>query len=570
MAVNRTTESTPPALPSSPAVPAAFAKGTNAELNFIPECSSSECLIVLAVFGITVLYLLPLVRFTVLNADEGITLQGAQRILHGQVLYRDFFGFYTPGSYYWDALVSRVFRNSVIAQRLVLIFEGAILSSLSYLLIRRTCSRAISFSTALLVCAASLPLCFYVQHSWDSSVLASMSVFVAVRLVEKVSPLRCFQLGCMVSLTTLFEQSRGAGLLLGLGLAFAFLLFHRRKAAFQMNSKMIRSFSLGLAAPLALTLLYFGFKGTAWIMIHDWFWPLHHYAITNRLPYGYIPFAIGQYEEILSSGWAWRLFYIFVGSSLFLVCALPLFGIGILSRVNFRRSEMRHKQVPLLMITFLIIGLWISVVIGRRDYQHFVYLFPLSAIFLAWILDGVVVPKSFRVLRMTLGAWAFISLPLISFSMLLAANGAPDQIHARRGTLSTSGRDDVIPYIEAHRNPGDQLFVYPYQPLYYYLTATTNPTRFDYIQPGLHSHSQVESAIQDLRANPGAPVLLSASFSEIVAIPWPSTPENVLAAPDPMSLYIVKHYHTCQALTSTTNGTWTWLYMVRMNATCPS
>jgi hypothetical protein len=37
-------------------------------------------------------------NFTVLNGDEGTTLQGAERILPGQVLYRDFFSFYAPGS----------------------------------------------------------------------------------------------------------------------------------------------------------------------------------------------------------------------------------------------------------------------------------------------------------------------------------------------------------------------------------------------------------------------------------------------------------------------------------------
>src|SRR6266496_4316471 len=108
----------------------------------IPEYSPREVWIAMAVFAITVLYLTPFLRFTVFNADEGITLQGAQRILSGQVLYRDFFGFYTPGSYYWDALIMRIFGSSFLVMRLMLVGEGGMLSALTYMLVRRTCSAA--------------------------------------------------------------------------------------------------------------------------------------------------------------------------------------------------------------------------------------------------------------------------------------------------------------------------------------------------------------------------------------------------------------------------------------------
>jgi hypothetical protein len=538
------------------------------ESNFIPERSRREILIAIAVFGLTVLYLLPFLRFTVFNADEGITLQGAQRILHGQVLYADFFGFYTPGSYYWDALVIRTFGSSIACLRFMLIMEGGLLSTLTYLIARRTCSAGISFAVALLTSIASLPLSFYVQHSWDSSVLASISVYCSVRLIEKPRLWRAVWLGCTVGLTILFEQSRGAGLLLGIAVAFLFL--HLKQTGFRFTWKMLLAILIGFAAPLAFTFLYFGSKGAALVMIKDWLWPLHHYSIANRLPYGYIPFAIGQYEELLTTPLPWRLFFIFVGSSLFLLCAMPIFGLGILPYLTSKFAKTRRDLAHLILVTCVILGIWLSVVTGRRDYQHFAYLFALSSIFLAWILDGVVVPKSFRLLRTMLCTWTFGSIALISFSMLLAANGANKKIETRRGTLAAGGTDNVIPYVQAQRKPEDRLFVYPYQPLYYFLTATTNPTSYDYIQPGLHSRDQIESAIRDLDKSPDSPVLFSTSFAEIISIAWPSTPEKIIAAPDPMALFIVKHYRLCQSLTATTNGNSTWLYMVRMNKACPS
>ena len=66
------------------------------------------------------LYLCLFRHFTSMEPDEGILLQGAQRILAGQIPYRDFFSFYTPGSYYELAFVFRLFGSSVAVARTLL------------------------------------------------------------------------------------------------------------------------------------------------------------------------------------------------------------------------------------------------------------------------------------------------------------------------------------------------------------------------------------------------------------------------------------------------------------------
>src|SRR5258708_35149545 len=62
-------------------------------------------------------YLWAFRRFMSMEPDEGIVLQGASRILDGQVPYRDFFSFYTPGSLYLVAVLFRVFGNSLAVAR---------------------------------------------------------------------------------------------------------------------------------------------------------------------------------------------------------------------------------------------------------------------------------------------------------------------------------------------------------------------------------------------------------------------------------------------------------------------
>jgi len=69
--------------------------------------------VALAVFIFSFAYLCLFRRYTAMEPDEGIILEGAQRILRGQVLYRDFFSFYTPGSYYFLAGLFKLFGNSL-------------------------------------------------------------------------------------------------------------------------------------------------------------------------------------------------------------------------------------------------------------------------------------------------------------------------------------------------------------------------------------------------------------------------------------------------------------------------
>ena len=112
----------------------------------VPEQSRSELYLAGAIFLLSFLYLCIFRHYTDMDPDEGIVLQGAQRILAGQVPYRDFFSFYTPGSYYALALVFRIFGSSLAVARTAVALTGALLSIVTYLLARRVCSRTVALT----------------------------------------------------------------------------------------------------------------------------------------------------------------------------------------------------------------------------------------------------------------------------------------------------------------------------------------------------------------------------------------------------------------------------------------
>src|SRR5579864_9521756 len=196
-------------------------RSTESPTLFLPERHPAERWIAAAIFALTVLYLSLFRRYTSLDPDEGIILQGAQRILHGEVIYRDFFSFLTPGSYYWMALLFKTFGNSMIVARTTLAVYGGIFSTFTYLMARRVCVRWIALLTAYFVTIACLPWRFMALHNWDSTLWSCVAVYCAVRLLETPHASWAFGLGTFTSLTFLFEQSKGAGLVAGLALGFA-------------------------------------------------------------------------------------------------------------------------------------------------------------------------------------------------------------------------------------------------------------------------------------------------------------------------------------------------------------
>ena len=191
-----------------------------------PELDRNDRAIAAAIFAVTLAYLWIFRRYTSMEPDEGIVLEGAQRILRGEVLYRDFFSYFTPGSYYFLALLFKIFGSSFLVARTALVFFGGVYSTVTYLLARRVCSRASAIFVAALVTLTTLPYRFEVLHNWDSTLWACLAVYCAVRWLESPRWTWAFATGSLASLTCLFEQSKGAGLVLGLGaglVAIAFL-----------------------------------------------------------------------------------------------------------------------------------------------------------------------------------------------------------------------------------------------------------------------------------------------------------------------------------------------------------
>ena len=521
------------------------------------------------IFLLSLAYLCAFLRYCSLEPDEGILLQGGQRILDGQIPYRDFFSFYTPGSFYLLAVVLRVFGDSFVVARMSLAITGAACSVLTYLLARRVCSHSFSVFAAALATIAGVAYRFLVLHNWYSTLLACLALYSAVRLLESHRSSWAFAIGSFCSLTAMFEQSKGAGTFLGLGLGFAGLWIIRERRL--LGKSGLTGLTLGFLWPLLLVFAYFGERHSLRIMVDDWLWPIRHYTSANHVPYGYQNWSDDARDLIFHSGPAWaRVVKTIAVSPGFLVPTLPLVTVGMLVYwliQGYRGRAPLEASQYYVVIGSTLSGLLVSIVVVRADIIHFMYLAPLWYVPLAWILDA----RAFRVatlqsLRPYLVMLIAIAFGFMSLAILIAATGAHNRVVTRRGVITTAEDDTVIGYVQGHTAPGEKLLIYPYLPLYYYLTGTRSPARLDYFQPGMNTPEQAQEIVASLRLRDVKTVVFEPAFGEKVGTSWPGTPLWGMAS-DPVGDYLARNYRACKVLNSPSDSS--FLFMVQRSRQCP-
>ena len=537
--------------------------GTGGAASHNPQADlSRDRQLAIALFLLSFGYLWIFRRYTSMEPDEGIILQGVQRILRGEVLYRDFFSFFTPGSYYFQALISKIFGGSFLVARITLVLFGSAFSVLNYLLARRGSSRGTAFTIAVLTAATTLPYRFLVLHNWDSTLWAMLALYCAVRWLESGAWAWAFATSSFAGLTLMFEQSKGGGLCLGLVAGFLAIRFTQRRPWKLQPSALL----LGFGWPILAVVIYFGIHHSLPAMLADWLWPLQHYSTANRVPYGYQNWSDAARQEMFGgSSILVRILTVLIVSPCLLMPVLPLLAVGMLV-YSIRRAD-PEKSAYYILTCSMICGLLLSVVFVRADVIHFMYLAPIFLLVLAWIADGRDIPgQTFRAVRPFVNAFVLAVFALFAVALLVRTVSASNQITTRRGTIVTPEKDTVIDYIQAQVGANETILVYPYLPLYYYLTQTFSPSRYEYFQPGMNTDDQAQEMLAAVESRQIRYVVFESSFADKIPNAWPQTPIRDIVH-DRIADYILKNYRPCATLRSPNN--WRFLFMARKDRACP-
>lgn len=159
-----------------------------------------------------------------LDSDEGITLNAAWRIIHGEAPYRDFFEFVGPVAPYFIAAAWKFFGISYAAAKaacLILLFG----SGLAIEYIARSLGAGRSGKYAAFLFAAATVFSPVINHNAIAAALTVLSTAFFFAFLQKPNYPALVMSGLLASLTSLTVQNRGAALMIGLS---AILLWRQR------------------------------------------------------------------------------------------------------------------------------------------------------------------------------------------------------------------------------------------------------------------------------------------------------------------------------------------------------
>ncbi|MFB3923221.1 MAG: hypothetical protein ACE145_15985 [Terriglobia bacterium] len=493
----------------------------------------------------SLLFFACLYRIPISDADEGIIADGAERIMRGQIPYRDFFSELGPASFYLQAAIFRVVGESLTAIRMTAWVLGGILSGIVYLLSRRLLSRPAALVPTAAFTMICYPYAYRISHHWWGNLFLLLSIlFLAGRNGRRVESegnpgkVHLGVAGALVAFTLLAMQSKGVWAVV---MGAAYLILAGRIARGQNWSQAAREglkrsfwFLTSWVAVIILSVAYFQFRGALGAWVEDNFL----FLFTNYRPYVDVPqsdpwLMVRRLASIVQQQPSLH-FVLYLAGYLFFAFIGPVVAFGGAAwRLRRDRSLNPARRVTLLLFLLLGIGAFLSE-IHSPDFVHLVWGAPLMLILLTFEWREAVHSRRTVVRRLATAGAVFALMLMISTAGRKAANALKVSVpvETRRGTLyvapEVAGETRrIIDDIQTLVPPGGETFFFPYHAELYFLTSARNPTRYDVLLDEFHSIRQIDEAISTLQARRPAYI-----FDLSRRLPWTIRPHFPDDQPD--------------------------------------
>jgi 4-amino-4-deoxy-L-arabinose transferase-like glycosyltransferase len=474
------------------------------------------------------LYLVPFMRLLLQTPPEGLLVYGAVRIVHGQVFARDFFEVVGPGTFYWLALFFKLFGVTFAATRICLFVTSLGTALAMYFLSRRICGQYQILPCILLAGTYFGTLWPAISHHVDSNCFALLAVVCVIVWQDKHNPGLLFAAGALAGATTCFLQQKGGLLLIALLL---WLWLQRRRKSTSLLS--LGAAAGGYISVLALMLVYFWTQHALSDLVYaNVVWPAQHYSAVNVVPYAQ-DMIRGCWDHfvIAKSGFRWTILTASVLIAPFLlVAALPALLPALAAR------SIRNSVRPEIVLYWLCgLALWLSE-IHRKDIFHLAFGSPLLIILCVYYLQQY----RAKVADLALQILAISATCLAAFNLFLALTARPTT--TRVGSVAVLKNLSGLTALDEKVRPGEEVFAYPYCPIYYFLSATTNPTRYGGLLYNFNTPDQFDEVVQVLEQRRVKYVLWDTHFAakEVAAL----FPASARISPGALIIepYLESHY----------------------------
>lgn len=465
-----------------------------------------------------------------LAEDPQIYLLNAARMLEGQVIYRDFFQFTSPGTELVYFVLFKLLGPRAWIPNAVLVILGVGYAWLIMKISETVAQRWASLLAGLLFLTLAYRIYFSGStHNWYSTlaVMAAMGV-----VIEERTRVRLTVAAAFCGLASIFTQTRGVMALLGLAI---FLLWEYRRKRWNWGSLLKDEISLfaGFLATLGPAIVYYIYRvGMRRLVYSTVLFPLRHFssdAMYNTLAsYG------TDLPELLYSG-SWMTHRL-PGLGMFLFMHILVPFVYAVFFLRYRREAGVRPSEPWnrLMLVSVVGSLLFLGIAPAPSWFRLCSVSPPALIILAWMLGspGKISKAALRFLGVA-GLVLAVAEPVDTQLAWRAYLDAP----AGRTAFLDSDAYETSQWLLHRTRPSDFLFRGIY-PDYYFLLGLRDPARVPYVTATDFTPPwQVEEVVESLERHQVRFVLWSV---------WLDVPFGYRTQGDhlkPLRAYLLEHYH---------------------------
>jgi hypothetical protein len=266
----------------------------------------------------------------------------------------------------------------------------------------------------------------------------------------------------------------------------------------------------------ALMLLYFRSQGALGSLIYENFtFPRQHYNSANNVVYAFSILKNYWTPWVTASGggvWAVIIASILI-LPLMLIAALPL--LTVMAGIRFKWNP----ATPVIVLYWLCgWAIWLSE-IHRKDIEHLAFGAPLLLILCVHAVAES--KRHIASIAVQIIAITAVFLAGINYFVVLAAGTHPTA--TRVGKVAVFGSGSLLKFLDERVQAGEDIFIYPYGPTYYFLSATTNPTRYSFLQYNYNTPAQYQEVVNVLEEQQIRYVIWDTTFAAKAAVSSPGS-----------------------------------------------
>lgn len=506
---------------------------------------------------LVVLPTLLLSNFMIIDQDTWIALYGAKRIFEGQLLYKNFFDFVTPGTDYVLASAFYLFGVKLSVARIALAVSNGVavaivVSMSSYAIKNKLLSLLLPVLTTIY---ASYN--YYISHHYFILVPVLLVMFSGIKNIkeQESKPNEWFFTGLATAGTFLFIQSIGVTLF---GMIILFIIWFHTVDKLRIRSILqpLTYYSSGFVLPLIFVVIIFALSGSLSAFIYDSFlWPLIHYRIMNINSLS--RFLIVLLDGVTNKGLSPAILNGFIGYLGILL------GISVFIYMWVKYKGKKTEGLSLVVFASVVCIGVISGLIQNPTINHVMVFLPvyLFLIILLYEYEPVYDKKTFRVgfslyflfITITLiynsyRAYSLIYDTLYNNSVIVQTPVGKIRMFKSYKILSDTGISDPRVFLkEMDGKLTKNIFVLYWSPSIYMLTGTENPTPLNTYMPYYNTKEQAMSAIQALKTNHTEIIVIDSTLEYAKYMythhkGWAWHDQRIFSPDEPLISYINAHY----------------------------